>query len=119
MAARSIAWCCIRTVTTQPRASRTTSPNACRGRGGSSRAGALRGPLSAIARCPVRRRRQDGKLQVKLADQPRYPVFPESDTKFFYKVVEATITFVSDSTGKVTSLVLNQGGRDQTATKVE
>ena len=60
-----------------------------------------------------------GQLRIKLGDQPRLPVFPESETRFFYKAVEAQITFVQDDAGRVTSLVLHQGGIDQTAKKVE
>jgi len=62
---------------------------------------------------------EGGQLKIKLASQPRFPVFAESETKFFYKVVDAQITFVKDSDGKVTSLILHQGGRDQTAKKIE
>jgi hypothetical protein len=42
-------------------------------------------------------------------------VFAKSENKFFYKAVEAQLTFVRDDAGKVTSLVLHQGGMDQTA----
>jgi len=61
---------------------------------------------------------ENGQLKARLTGQPFYPVFPESDTKFFYKVVEAQLTFVKDTSGKVTSLILHQGGRDQTATRM-
>ena len=60
---------------------------------------------------------EGGQLQVLLAGQPRFPVFAESETKFFYKVVEAQLTFVKDDSGKVTSLILHQGGINQTATR--
>ena len=42
--------------------------------------------------------------------QGKFEIFPETETDFFYKVVDAQITFVKDATGKVTSLVLHQGG---------
>lgn len=54
-------------------------------------------------------------LQVQLTGQPRHPLFAEAENKFFYKVVDAQITFVKDASGRVTSLVLHQNGRDQTA----
>jgi hypothetical protein len=57
------------------------------------------------------------QLQVLLTGQPRFPVFPESETKFFYKVVDAQLSFVKDDSGKVTSLILHQNGMDQTATR--
>jgi len=61
---------------------------------------------------------EGGQLQVLLTGQPRFPVFAESETKFFYKVVEAQLTFVKDASGKVTSLILHQGGMDQTAKRL-
>lgn len=59
------------------------------------------------------------QLTVQLTGQPRFPVFAESETKFFYKVVEAQITFEKDDKGKVSSLILHQGGMDQKANRVE
>jgi hypothetical protein len=59
------------------------------------------------------------KLMVQLTGQPRFQVFPEAENKFFYKVVEAQLTFQRDGNGKVTSLILHQGGRDQTAKKIK
>jgi len=61
----------------------------------------------------------EGKqLSEKLDGQPAFPIFPESETMFFLKVVDAQIEFVKDSSGKVTDLVLHQGGRDQKAPRV-
>jgi hypothetical protein len=42
-------------------------------------------------------------------------VFPESEKDFFYKVVDAQITFESDSAGRATELILHQNGMDQRA----
>ena len=60
---------------------------------------------------------ENNQLQVQLTGQQRFPVFAESETKFFYKVVDAQLTFQKDNSGKVTSLVLHQGGREQMAKK--
>lgn len=62
---------------------------------------------------------ENNQLQVQLTGQPRFPVFAESETKFFYKVVDAQLTFQKDSNGKVTSLILHQGGIDQMAKKIK
>jgi CubicO group peptidase (beta-lactamase class C family) len=51
-------------------------------------------------------------LFVQATGQPKLQVFAESDSTFFYKVVEAQISFVRDGTGKVARLVLHQNGRD-------
>jgi CubicO group peptidase (beta-lactamase class C family) len=61
----------------------------------------------------------DGGLHAQATNQPRVQIFPESETKFFYKVVDAQITFVRNEAGEVTELILHQGGRDQRARKVE
>jgi CubicO group peptidase (beta-lactamase class C family) len=55
---------------------------------------------------------EEGRLMVQATGQEKFPVFAESETKFFYKVVDAQITFQRDRDGKVTRLVLHQGGRD-------
>jgi hypothetical protein len=46
-------------------------------------------------------------------------IFPESDHEFFAKAVDAQITFVTDSSGRATGLILHQGGLDQHAPRVE
>ena len=45
--------------------------------------------------------------------QPKAEVFPESETNFFAKVVDAQLTFVKDASGKVTHLVLHQNGEHE------
>lgn len=61
----------------------------------------------------------DNKLMVQITGQPQFEVYAESETQFFYKVVEAQLTFVKDGDGKVTSLILHQGGMDRTAMKTK
>lgn len=61
----------------------------------------------------------DGQLRVRLGDQPQFPLFAESPTKFFLEVVDAQITFMIDASGTPTGLVLHQGGRDQQAARIE
>jgi hypothetical protein len=62
---------------------------------------------------------EDNQLQVKLGDQPRVPVYPESGSKFYYKVVDAQISFVRDEAGAVSELILHQHGREQLAARIE
>jgi CubicO group peptidase (beta-lactamase class C family) len=62
--------------------------------------------------------RDDNRLFARLTGQQNVQVFPESDTDFFYKVVDAQLTFVKDSTGAVTSVILHQNGHDQSAKKI-
>jgi Domain of unknown function (DUF3471)/BlaR1 peptidase M56 len=46
----------------------------------------------------------------RLTGQPRVEIFPESDTKFFAKIVLAQLSFNLDTNGNVTGLVLHQNG---------
>ncbi len=54
-------------------------------------------------------------LMVQATGQPKLRVFAESETKFFYREVNAQITFVRDDAGRVTQLILHQDGRDMPA----
>jgi CubicO group peptidase (beta-lactamase class C family) len=62
---------------------------------------------------------EDGNLMTQATGQGKLRVYPESDTKFFLKVVDAQLTFARDESGKVTHLTLHQNGRDQKAAKIE
>lgn len=55
-------------------------------------------------------RRNGDRLMTQATGQGEIEIFPESETKFFPKVMEASLTFVKDESGKVTHLILNQGG---------
>lgn len=58
-----------------------------------------------------------GKLFAQLTGQGALEIFPESETQFFYKAVDAQITFDVHE-GDVKSLTLHQNGRDVPALKV-
>lgn len=60
----------------------------------------------------------DGRLTTQLSGQGPLPLFPESETKFFLKVVDAQLEFFKDEAGRVTHLVQSQGGRAQTAPRL-
>jgi CubicO group peptidase (beta-lactamase class C family) len=60
---------------------------------------------------------EDGKLMVHATNQAKYQVFAESSTRFFYKVVDAQISFLPDSNGTVGKLILHQDGRDREAVR--
>jgi D-alanyl-D-alanine-carboxypeptidase/D-alanyl-D-alanine-endopeptidase len=59
--------------------------------------------------------REAGQLYVRLTNQPQAAVYPRNNTEFFYKVVDAQITFETDPQGHANTLILHQGGRDQKA----
>lgn len=62
--------------------------------------------------------RQDNRLFAQLTGQPKFEIFPKSPTHFFWKVVDAEITFLKDTDGKVTEARHRQGGQTLRAPKV-
>ncbi|MCI0660807.1 MAG: serine hydrolase [Acidobacteria bacterium] len=62
--------------------------------------------------------REGDRLMTQATGQPKSEVFPESETKFFLKDVDAQVTFVKDEKGVVTHLILHQGG-DRKAMKIK
>jgi D-alanyl-D-alanine-carboxypeptidase/D-alanyl-D-alanine-endopeptidase len=61
--------------------------------------------------------RSGDQLMVQLTGQPAVPVYASAKDEFFYKAVEARISFQRDAGGIVKALVLHQNGRDVPATK--
>jgi CubicO group peptidase (beta-lactamase class C family) len=61
---------------------------------------------------------EGNQLSEKLGGQQTFPIYPESETVFFLKVVDAQIEFEKDAGGAVKDLVLHQGGRDQMAPRI-
>ncbi|MFE0755713.1 serine hydrolase [Inquilinus sp. NPDC058860] len=62
--------------------------------------------------------RDGDRLMAQATGQERFEIFPEGEREFFYKVVDAQITFEVDGSGRATRLVLHQGGRDQPAERI-
>jgi len=63
--------------------------------------------------------RKDGATLVAQATgQSAYPIYPSARDEFFYRVADAQLSFVRDSTGRVASLILHQGGRDMPAPRI-
>jgi len=62
--------------------------------------------------------KEGDQLMAQVTGQPKIALFPESETTFFPKVVDLTIRFEKDATGKVTNLILHQG-LDRLAEKIE
>ena len=62
---------------------------------------------------------QGGKLMVGVTNQPTVQVYARSETEWFYKIVDATLTFKLDDNGKCQALELFQNGARQTAKRIE
>lgn len=55
--------------------------------------------------------REGSTLYAQATGQEKLQIFAESPTEFFYKIVDAQVTFERDPSGKVVRLVLHQGGQ--------
>ena len=64
-------------------------------------------------------RRDGGKLFAQATAQPEFEIFAESETKFFFRVVDAQISFDTDETGKTVQLTLHQAGMNMPAKRLE
>ncbi len=60
---------------------------------------------------------ENGQLMTQATGQPKFPMYAETESKFFLKVVDAQVEFFKDETGAVTYAILHQGGRDMRAAK--
>ena len=63
--------------------------------------------------------RERNQLFAQLTGQPKAEIFPKSETEFFWKVVDAQITFVRNKEGEVTHVIHHQGGQTLTAPRLE
>ena len=61
---------------------------------------------------------EDGALFAQATGQPKFPLFAESETEFFLRVVDAQVSFTKDDSGAVTGIILHQGGANQPGRKV-
>ena len=63
---------------------------------------------------------RDGeRFMAQLTGQPAYEIFAETEKDFFYKVVDAQLTFETDAHGKATALVLHQNGQNPRAPRIQ
>jgi len=62
--------------------------------------------------------RDGDHLYAQATEQPKSEIFAEDDRNFFYKVVDAQLTFVVDDTGRATSIVLHQNGNNTPGNRV-
>jgi CubicO group peptidase (beta-lactamase class C family) len=62
--------------------------------------------------------REDESLYAQLTGQEKAEIFPKSENKFFYKIVDAEITFIKEDE-KVTQLILHQLGQELPGIKIK
>jgi bla regulator protein blaR1 len=56
--------------------------------------------------------REGSQLYTQITGQPKAPVYAEAPNKFFWKVVNAEVTFAVSDSGTASSATLHQNGRD-------
>jgi hypothetical protein len=61
---------------------------------------------------------ENGQFSFYIREVFKYNIFPESETKFFSKKVDAQIDFETGAGGEITGLVLHMGGGNYAAKKV-
>lgn len=64
-------------------------------------------------------RREGDHLSVQENDEPKQDLLPESDTDFFSTNSDDTLTFVSDTAGHITGMVLHVDGKDMPVKRVQ
>jgi len=62
---------------------------------------------------------EGGHAYAQLSGQPRFEIFPKSESEYFWKVVDAHVTFVKDEKGNVVKAIHYQGGSTINAPRLE
>ena len=60
---------------------------------------------------------ESSRLMTQATGQPKFPMFAESQTKFFLTVVDAELEFFKNDKGEVAYMRLHQNGLDTKAVK--
>ncbi|HEV2352036.1 MAG TPA: DUF3471 domain-containing protein [Terriglobia bacterium] len=60
---------------------------------------------------------ENGQMMTQATGQFKFPLFAESESKFFLKVVDAEVEFFKNDKGEVDHLVLHQGGHETKGVK--
>lgn len=60
-----------------------------------------------------------GRLYAQLSGQRQFEIFPESEYSFFYKAVDAVLTFDEELAGRVEHLTLHQDGNKYKAKRID
>lgn len=62
--------------------------------------------------------RVDDRLFVQFPGQQKIQIFPENVRDYFFKAFDSQITFVTDSNGRATELIMHEGGTDLYAKRI-
>jgi hypothetical protein len=59
------------------------------------------------------------QLSAQLTGQPAYPIYPSSHSEFFYKIVNAQLSFTTDPQGQAVAVILHQNGQNITMPRLD
>lgn len=62
---------------------------------------------------------ENGYLMAQATGQQKLTLYPETDTSFFLKVVDAQVSFQKNAAGQAERLILHQNGRDMPGSKIQ
>jgi hypothetical protein len=62
--------------------------------------------------------REGSHLFAQATGQQKAEIFPETDRDYFFKVVDAQVTFVPDEKGRAKELILHQNGQNLPAKRL-
>jgi len=63
--------------------------------------------------------REGNRLFARSTGQPKFELFAKSNIEFFFRSLDAQVTFSTDATGHSTHLVLHQSGREISAPRID
>lgn len=58
-------------------------------------------------------------LEAQLTGQPAFPIYASGGDEFFYKIVDAKLSFERNGDRKIAAVVLHQNGRDMHAARID
>lgn len=64
---------------------------------------------------------ENGQLQIEAPEGglPKSPLFADSETNFYLKIINASIEFVKDASGNIIALIAHYNGKDEVCKKVK
>ncbi|MVM29033.1 serine hydrolase [Spirosoma sp. HMF4905] len=81
--------------------------------------GVYEGPFGANPKTTFTITKEDNQLFEELTGGIKMPIYPETETKFFFKAMDSQLEFIRDASGKVVKRTLTYGGQLSEAKKIK
>jgi hypothetical protein len=79
----------------------------------------LGGRTNSALRMTLTVTREEGRLLAQLSGRPKYEILPKSELEFFWKDLNAQVTFVKDEHGKVSKAIFHQFHKTSEASRIK